>query len=58
MKGGECFMNGKIIKAFGFGASIVSVVATLVGNWAAEKQQKATIIEEVAKAVAEATKGS
>ena len=51
-------MNGKIIKALGFGASIVSVVATLVGNWAAEKQQKATIIEEVAKAVAEATKGS
>ena len=49
-------MNGKAIKIIGIATSVVGAVATLVGNWAGEKQQDAKIAEKVAEALAEATK--
>lgn len=44
--------NMKWIKAAGIAASVVGVVATLVGNWAGEKQQDAKITEKIAEALA------
>lgn len=49
-------MNLGAIKIIGVIASAVGVGATLAGNWASGKQQDAKIAEEVAKAVAEASK--
>jgi hypothetical protein len=56
MKGGECFMNIKIVKAIGLVSSLVCVVATLASNWANEKQTDAKIAEKVAEAVANIAK--
>lgn len=50
-------MNGKVIKVIGIAASVVGAVATLVGNWAGEKQQDAKIAEKVAEAIANSTNG-
>ena len=50
-------MNNKWIKVIGIGASVVGAVATLIGNWAGEKQQDAKIAEKVAEAIANSTKG-
>lgn len=55
-KGGECFMNIKVIKIIGIAAAVLGAGLTLVGNWASEKQQDAKIAEKVAEAVAKATK--
>jgi hypothetical protein len=54
MKGGECFMNTKMVKVIGIAASVIGAVATLVGQWAGEKQQDAKIAEKVAEALAKA----
>lgn len=51
-------MNEKTIKAIGFFATLAGMALTLVSNWAGEKQQKAQIAEEVAKAIQNQTKGS
>lgn len=50
-------MNTKMVKIIGFVASVVGVAATLVGNWAGEKQTDAKIAEKVAEALANATNG-
>lgn len=50
-------MNGKVVKVIGIAATAVGMVATLVGNWAGEKQLDAKISEKVAEAIANATKG-
>lgn len=50
-------MNGKMVKVIGLAATAVGVVATLVGNWAGEKQQDSKIAEKVAEALAKATEG-
>lgn len=49
-------MNMKVIKVIGIAAAVLGAGLSLVGNWASQKQQDAKIAEEVAKAVAEATK--
>lgn len=45
-------MNHKTVKIIGFVTSVVGAVATIVGNWAGEKQQDAKIAEKVAEAMA------
>lgn len=47
-----------VIKLAGVAASIVGVVATLVSNWAGEKQRDAKIAEKVAEALSESKKES
>jgi hypothetical protein len=49
-------MTGKTIKIISVAASLVGAVAGLASGWAAEKQQKVQIAEEVAKALAEKAK--
>lgn len=50
-------MGIKLLKGICFGAAIISAIAGFAGNWARDKQTSAEIAEEVAKAVANATKG-
>ena len=45
-----------VIKIVGIAASVAGAVATLVGNWAGEKQQDAKIAEKVGEALADASK--
>lgn len=45
-----------VIKIVGIAASVAGAVATLVGNWAGEKQQDAKIAEKVGEALAKTTK--
>jgi hypothetical protein len=45
-------MSPKVIKVITLAASGVSILATLVGNWAGEKQLDAKIAEKAAEAVA------
>lgn len=49
-------MNIKLVKVVGIAAAAVGAVATLIGNWAGDKQQDAKIAEKVAEALAKATK--
>ena len=51
-------MKINVIKVAGVAASIAGVVATLVGNWAGEKQRDAKIAEKVEEALAKSKKGS
>ncbi len=51
-------MKINVIKVAGMAASLVGVVATLVGNWAGDKQRDAKIAEKVAEALAKSKKGS
>ena len=51
-------MNGTVIKVIGIVSAVVGAAATLVGNWAGEKQQDAKIAEKVAEALAKAGKES
>ena len=46
------------IKIAGIAASVIGTAATLVGNWAGEKQQDAKIAEKVAEAVKKAKEES
>ena len=48
-------MNTKAIKILGVVASVAGVAATLVSNWAGEKQQDAKIAEKVSEALAQAS---
>ena len=57
MKGGNGFMNRKLIKGLGIAASLVGAVATLVANWVSGKEQDAVIAEKVAEAIANAKEG-
>lgn len=49
-------MKINAIKIVGIVASIAGAVATLVGNWAGEKQQDAKIAEKVGEALSNASK--
>lgn len=44
-------MDIKVVKVIGIAASVLGAAATLVANWAGDKQMDATITEKVAKAV-------
>lgn len=48
-------MNNKTIKVLGVVASVIGAGATILGNWAGEKQQDAKIAEKVAEALEKAT---
>ena len=50
-------MDNKWVKVIGIVASVVGVAATLVGNWAGEKQTDAKIAEKVAEALAKTMEG-
>lgn len=43
-----------VVKIAGIVATVAGVAATLVGNWASEKQQDTKIAEKVAEALAKA----
>lgn len=45
-------MGIKAIKIIGIAASVLGAAATMVCNWAGEKQQDAKIAEKVAEALA------
>ena len=51
-------MNKTVIKVIGISASLVGAAASLVANWAGEKQQDAKIAEKVAEALSKAGKES
>ena len=44
-------MNGTVVKIISVVASAVGIGATLIGNWAGEKQLDAKIAEKVAEAL-------
>lgn len=48
-------MDMKWIKVIGMVASGAGMVATVIANWAGDKQQDAKIAEKIAEAFAEAT---
>lgn len=46
-------MNGKKIKIIGIAASLIGVGATLISNWAGEKEIDSKITEKLSKALSE-----
>lgn len=50
-------MNAKTIKFIGVAASVFGTVLSMVGNWAAGKQQDIKIAEAAAEAVSKIAKG-
>lgn len=51
MKGGDYFMNGKIIKIIGIAATAIGMGATLVTDWVNDKKVDEKIEEKVNEAL-------
>lgn len=52
-QGGNCFMNNKLIKILGIGATVLGIAASLITKMVDDKALDRKISEEVAKALAE-----
>ena len=52
MKGGNCFMNGKLIKILGIAATVIGMGATLITDWVNDKKMDEKIEEKVNEALA------
>jgi len=51
MKGGNCFMNSKLIKILGIGATAIGMGATLVTDWVNDKKMDEKIEQKVIEAL-------
>jgi hypothetical protein len=52
MKGGNCFMNSKLIKILGIAATAIGMAATLVTDWVNDKKTDEKIEQKVNEAFA------
>ena len=52
MKGGNCFMNSKLIKILGIAATAIGMGATLVTDWVNDKKTDEKIEQKVNEAFA------
>ena len=51
MKGGNCFMNSKLIKILGIAATVIGMGATLVTDWVNDKKMDEKIEQKVIEAL-------
>jgi len=51
MKGGNCFMNSKLIKILGIAATTIGMGATLVTDWVNDKKMDEKIEQKVIEAL-------
>ena len=51
MKGGNCFMDSKLIKILGIAATAIGMAATLVTDWVNDKKTDEKIEQKVIEAL-------
>lgn len=51
MKGGNCFMNSKLIKILGIAATAIGIGATLVTDWVNDKKMDEKIEQKIIEAL-------
>jgi hypothetical protein len=56
MKGGNCFMNSKLIKILGIAATAIGMGATLITDWVNDKKTDEKIEQKVIEALAKIKK--